>query len=205
MSPDDPRHGTYAGASEHRKRGVALCGPCLRAERHRHILTMADRIAGRPRTLPALGTVRRIHALQAIGWTIADIARQSDLYEKTLRNPVYRGTSVYRATAEAIAATYDRLGDTAPVGPYHDRCRNMAARRGYPPPSAWFGVDIDDPGATPDPGWSEPKRTDLSVLAEDFDWLVSQGESEHAAAARLGIKRLDHFKDSRRRMERTAS
>lgn len=31
MSPDDPRHGTYAGYQAHRKAGELACQPCLKA------------------------------------------------------------------------------------------------------------------------------------------------------------------------------
>lgn len=143
MSHDDPRHGTYAGASEHRKSGTPMCPPCLRAERNQHALALADRLAGRARTVPAIGTVRRIQALQALGWTIADISRHSGIYEKSLRNPCYRGNTVYRSTAEAVAATYEALCMTRPEGPYHHRCRLMAQRRGWPPPLAWDDIETD--------------------------------------------------------------
>lgn len=146
------------------------------------------------------------------GWTAQDIADAAGWNHRNAVHRIMKGQKgkpcswVERKTYRTICETYERLIDQSPPDDrYHSRAHSIARGRDLTPPSAWFGVDIDDPEAEPDPGWSEPKRTDLSVLAEDFDWLVSQGESEHTAAARLGIKRLDHFKDSRRRVERTAS
>jgi len=144
--------------------------------------------------------VRRIQALQALGWTIADIARQSGLYEKTLRNPIYRGTSVYRATAEAVAETYERLSMTLPDGGYHERCRRMAAKRGYAPPLAWDDIDNDDaPKGIARRSHGRPEV--ITARVEDFDFLIRNGETEEQAAERLGV-RLSSFKDQRRRLER---
>jgi hypothetical protein len=33
MAPDDPRHGTYAGAQTHTRERTPKCKPCLRAAR----------------------------------------------------------------------------------------------------------------------------------------------------------------------------
>lgn len=182
MSPDDPRHGTYAGASAHRKIHEKPCDACLRAERNHHALALADRIAGRPRTVPAIGTIRRIRALRALGWSVLDIAETAGLPDKTIRNPCHRGTSVYRSTADAIARAYDQLSMSIPAGPYHERGRRYAARQGWAPPLAWDEGSIDDPAARPfGTGYQPPSRE--TVLRD----LAERGDNLTAACRELGM------------------
>lgn len=147
MSPTDPRHGSYAGASAHRRAGERPCPACLCAEARTRKQNRWLEHIGQPATIPALGTIRRLQALRRLGWTVVAIAAESGIPEKTLRNPTYRGTNVYRTTADAVAATYDRLSMRIPEGPYATRERRYAERQGWPPPLAWD--DIDNPTEQP--------------------------------------------------------
>jgi hypothetical protein len=52
MSPDDPRHGTYAGAIEHWREGSDLCPPCRIAGRRARKARRLDAIRGNPRSVP---------------------------------------------------------------------------------------------------------------------------------------------------------
>lgn len=142
MTPDDPRHGTtaghYAGCRE----------PCCldarnaderRRRKHRQAL-------GITRSVPAVGTQRRIHALMAIGWTSRHIATACgwttpQAVTELLTNRKY----VYRSTAKAIAAVYDDL--SMRLGPSTQN-RRRAAEKGWAPPLAWDN-NIDDPRARP--------------------------------------------------------
>ncbi len=60
MSPDDPRHGTPAGATAHYRAGQHACAACAKAKRRRAIEAELDAMAGNPRRAP-LG--RRAHAV----------------------------------------------------------------------------------------------------------------------------------------------
>ena len=157
-----------------------------------------------------VGLRRRVRALCAIGWTdrqIAEAGGTSQVSIHALRTG--RTTHHKRDFALRVIGAYAKLSAKLPptsdphARGYATKSRNRASREGWAPPIAWDDIDIDDPDATPDPGWSEPTRPSLHALIEDFDWLVSQGESEHAAAARIGV-RLDNFRDSRRRAERAS-
>lgn len=105
--------------------------------------------------VPAEPSRRRYQALQAIGWTQADIGV---LDARQLR----AGTTRYvmQATADALATTYERLRHTE--GP-SIKTRTQAARSGWLPPSAWDDIDTDpDPRAgDPDP---EPEVVDAVVV-----------------------------------------
>lgn len=91
----------------------------------------------------ALGTVRRIQALTAIGWTLTDTGRALGWTSSNL-GLLLRQDKVLRRTADAVAGLYERRsGTTGPSG----RARRMAAARGWVPPLAW--TNIDDPREKP--------------------------------------------------------
>lgn len=149
MSPDDPRHGTNAG----------YCAGCRNACcRHGHMVWMKRYRMGVGGMVPTLGSRRRVEALEAIGWSRAEISRQlgrtREYIGHALRNEV-----VQQGTADAIAAIYDRLSMVVPLDApvrrkgetrKHDATRTRAARRGFAPPLAW--EDIDDPNEKPNLG-----------------------------------------------------
>ncbi|WP_436702447.1 hypothetical protein [Nocardioides sp. BYT-33-1] len=204
MSPDDPRHGEERGYFAHRKMGERPCDPCTVAHRAAQKRRTLRVLNGSANWMPAIGTQRRIQALVAIGWRLEDIAAAAGhkRTHETMSSVLRKQTRVRAQTAAHIAQVYDRL--SGKPGP-SSRVRVNARKRGWAPPLAWEGIDIDDPLAQP---WQPEQqvcsvgRTSLiEALVEDFDWLVSQGESEQQAAERLGI-RLDSFKDQRRRFER---
>lgn len=88
----------------------------------------------------ATGTVRRIQALAAIGWTLTSTA---DALGWTLTNlsALRRQTKVIRRTADAVAELYERRSGTP--GPSR-AARVLAGRRGWVPPLAWNDIDTDE-------------------------------------------------------------
>lgn len=109
---------------------------------------------GKPVTIDATGTVRRLQALYALGHTWESIGRHLGLRKCTVSGmgngfPENK-RGVYQSTADAVAALYDRLCMTRPEGFGANRARLAAERRGWPPPLAWG--DIDNPDARPDYG-----------------------------------------------------
>ncbi len=182
LRADDPRHGLYAGAVAHWREGSPLCGACKLAATRRRKLNRLRVFQGNPSSVPALGTVRRIRALQALGWSFPQIAEAAGLSARTLHNPTHRGTWVLRTTADAVDKAYEALSMTRPDGPYAERCRAAAARKGWPPPLAW--TNIDDPNEQPtDWAYTEPTRAEL--LAE----LDDHGANLTEVCRRLGVGR----------------
>lgn len=201
MSPDDPRHGRQSGY---------LAGCRADCCRHAHMVWMKRYRMSAPRSIDAIGSHRRVQALEAIGWTRADISKELG-HKRDYIKHVLAADVIFTRTAEAIENVYEQLSETVPqdaptrrAGQWrkHETTRERARKAGYPPPSAWFGVDIDDPEAEPDPGWREYRRP-ITALLEDFDWLVGNGESEHMAATQLGVT-LDAVQVARRRLERAS-
>ena len=95
------------------------------------------------------GTVRRLQALAAEGWTLADLA---DLLGVT-RSGVHMLRSdpparMLTATAERVRAVYEQLGPPD-LTPARRVARARALRRGWAPPLAWDDDDLDNPAATP--------------------------------------------------------
>lgn len=98
------------------------------------------------RDVDATGTIRRIRALVAIGWPVAQLAHRFGLYPTALGN-IARGQlqHVRATTADTIALEYRELCRTP--GP-SQRARNEARKKGWHGPLAWD--DIDDPAAQPE-------------------------------------------------------
>jgi hypothetical protein len=117
--------------------------------------------------VPAIGVLRRIQALHAIGHTGPQIAADAGVSLNAIRSIGYhRSTNVRAATAQKIDATYERLCMVRPEGQYANRARSMATRRGWAPPLAWD--DIDDPNETPH-GWeysTEKQQSRRDILLE---------------------------------------
>lgn len=166
MDPLDPRHGTYAGAAVHWKEGDRPCSSCAVAAARKRKWNNYLTLVGTPATVPSIGTVRRIQALQALGWTHAQIADAADLTVECIRSPICRGTNVYRSTAEGVAEAYDALAmKVAPDSRNARWCRTFARRKGWPPPLAWD--DIDDPNEVP-----RGLKVERGHLRESFDHVI---------------------------------
>lgn len=106
--------------------------------------------------VPALGTIRRLNALHAVGWPTGAIAREAGLHATTL-NGIRRQRLVTVHTATAIARAYDRVWDVPPPSATRaDRASTTqalrrAAANGWPPPMAWDDHNLDRPNGRPSP------------------------------------------------------
>jgi hypothetical protein len=184
--------------------GEQPCDPCTVAHRAAQKRRTLRVLNGSANWMPAIGTQRRIQALVAIGWRLEDIAAAAGhkRTHETMASVLYRQTRVRAQTAARLAQVYDRL--SGKPGP-SSRVRVNARKRGWSPPLAWEGINIDDPDAQPWRPEQQARRVgrppSIEALIEDFDWLVANGESEQHAAERLGV-RLDSLRDQRRRLER---
>lgn len=188
MSPTDPRHATIAGHS------AGCREPCCGAAKLRYDKRRRwDRAQGRPRTIDATGTARRVRALQAIGYSFRQIAGLSGVPERALHHPHYRGATVYIGTAAAVRVTYDRICMAPMNGPYAERNRRLAARNGWAPPLAWDDDTIDDPTARPEGLPLERLTlTERNIAVQDqrladLNHAVELGHTLVRVAADLGI------------------
>jgi transcriptional regulator with XRE-family HTH domain len=102
----------------------------------------------------ATGSLRRLRALHAIGWTQTEIARRIGWTLQNLnRYFISDPEMINRGTAVDIARVFDQL-QLIP-GP-SERARRHAKKLGWPPPLAWDEDTIDDPDAKPDRGVHRP-------------------------------------------------
>jgi transcriptional regulator with XRE-family HTH domain len=147
-----------------------------------------------PRSLvPATGTLRRLRALQSLGWPVSQIAREAGV-ERQVLDAIARGnrSQVTAERARAVRDTYDRLWnaepcqDTTPDRIAVSWARNRAAAAGWPMPLDLELIDVDDPDAP------ERGRSVVATVATPDerldDWLdlVRGGERPDRAARRVG-------------------
>jgi plasmid maintenance system antidote protein VapI len=140
------------------------------------------------RHIDPTGSVRRVRALVAIGWPIAQLAPRFGLYETALgRIANGRHPQIRADTAAVIAREYRRLARIP--GP-STRARNDAARKGWAGPTAWDDNSIDDPDTRPDTGGPEPdlNRNELAALRrQEVEHLAGFDVPAAEIAARLGM------------------
>lgn len=103
----------------------------------------------------AIGTVRRLQALCALGYTQVELGKELGVSNRRVHF-ILQQTMVLPRTRDAVAKLYDRLCMTIPTDPeklahrhvrIHARARRAAIKQGWAPPLAWD--DIDDPDETP--------------------------------------------------------
>lgn len=100
--------------------------------------------------IPSVGTVRRLQALVAIGYGVAELGGRCGLTQQAVTEILHGRQSAVRAgTARSVAAVFRQLQLTPVDNP---RSVNRAKRFGWPPPLAWDECSIDDPAAVPDVG-----------------------------------------------------
>lgn len=144
----------------------------------------------------SLGARRRLQALCAIGWPVAELGRR--IGYRTPANILNR-EQADMSTVRAVAALYRELlgvdPDTAVGKSRADAARRRAARNGWAPPGAWHDIDHDD---TPDLGAGDdeleapPVQTVAAAARarrrEDAVDLIAGGLAPDVVRARLQIK-----------------
>jgi hypothetical protein len=139
-----------------------------------------------PSKLNAVGTARRIRALVAMGWTLAEQGRRLDMHNSHVWQLCWQDLpTVTPAMAERIQGLFAELWDQP--GPSR-RARNLAVKHGWAPPLAWD--DIDDPAAEPDRGAVIDEAVDEVAVARAVRGeRLRLNEAEEAEALRLGVER----------------
>lgn len=98
-----------------------------------------------------VGTRRRLQAMAALGYSLTDVADATGVKAPLLTN-IRTGKNVSTApeTAEAIKEFYEIVQDTpAAETVMARRAIGFAKAYGWVLPSAWEGLDIDDPNVSP--------------------------------------------------------
>lgn len=140
------------------------------------------------RTIDATGTVRRLQALVAIGWSQARIGKQIGIAPGNTTK-LMNATQVSVRRAQQIKELYDRAWNRPQTGAdWHaktsaTKARKMAAARGWVSPLAWDDDTIDDPAAVPDTG-DKPQKQE--ALAENIEFMLTTGASRDEIAQRIG-------------------
>lgn len=121
----------------------------IRPDTERKILAIASVDVAAGVIIDSTGTVRRLRALHALGWTFTALAAEIGWTVQNL-STMLGAARVTRNTADLVTALYDRLSmTTAPDTPSASRSRRAAARNGWFTPLAWDDDAIDDPAAVP--------------------------------------------------------
>ena len=152
------------GPDEHgRPRKGCRCTRCKKANRAYESNRQRMIAYGRWEPLvDAAGTRRRLQALMWVGWSPRLLAARLGCSREVLRVRLHDRQYVTAATAESVRALCARLWlQPPPERTPHERraatmARKYAREHGFVPLAAWD--EIDDPAATPVPGWDTEKR-----------------------------------------------
>lgn len=136
---------------------------------------MLDHERGIRRRLSSLGAMRRLRALQALGWSMERAYREfGGPHENTLRDIANgRVPAIRRDTHDAIARLYDLLSMRLPEPcSAVSKLRNAARRKGWKPPLFWDDIDTDP---TPN-GLHNEDEDDSKDIDHAVVWRVLQGD-----------------------------
>lgn len=127
-----------------------------------------------------LGTARRLRALQAIGWTVNDLAGRLGVHESRIRQLAneYRGGTVTERVARQVAQLYRELENMP--GP-SESVRRRCERRGWAPPIAWDYDTLDDPQAQPYAGEEVDVDPVVVELVLGGKWKTPANRAERLA------------------------
>ena len=149
-------------------------------------LTLAGIYARATGTVPAIGAVRRVQALMAIGWRKADLQTAGI---PTAQLVTRSRPHITVAGWNQVRQVYDRLCMTPGPSP---ATGGRATRLGYAPPLAWDEGTIDDPRATPQFG--EPRApsagVDQVVVARAIDRLHARRGNRDPDVALTGDEQI---------------
>lgn len=124
----------------------------------------------------SLGSIRRLRALVAMGWSQSRLAQRLDM-EQTNFGGIIHGDrfEILVSTAKRVEALFDELWDQPPPAETHhqkisvSRSKTYAKSHGWAPPAAWD--DIDDPREKPKHNLEDSTPARSRRLVEKLDRL----------------------------------
>lgn len=149
--------------------------------------------------VPVLGSMRRLQALNCVGYMNRELAQKLGVSDNLVHRWV-NGTQpfIFAEKARAVDKLFRELQlASAPDTVGGSRAKLRALRNGWAPPLAWNLEDLDNPEARPDLG-AEPDFQDAIADAR------SLGRDDHAIAASMGIQ-VDSLRTRIRREKRRAA
>ena len=135
-------------------------------------------------TVPGLGTMRRLQALVAIGYTESELAKQLGMQVGNFGRLVHGARPVVLATtAAAVHDLYERFSATPSQGRAAGLARRLAKRHRWVSPLAWDDIDTDIAPNCGDAGFV------VDMVAVE---LATRGESIkiHPAERRIAVEKL---------------
>lgn len=139
------------------------------------------RPTGNTERIPAWPYIRRLHALQAAGWSQLQIARYIGAKQQTVsRTSARNPTLITRELANRINTIWEEQHDAPVIGPPTPTAR----KNGWAPPAAWDNIDDPDthPGVTHCIECDRPVRTRGRCVTH-YNRLRHQERTHHHAAA----------------------
>lgn len=137
-----------------------------------------------------IGARRRIKALCVIGFNTSEVCKEiglrPDALNKFLREPEESLVRV-KTVDRIIKAFNNMILKPVPKGPWANRCRNRAQKKGWHNYLAW--ADIDDPMCEPEISEEQKfrKKDQIQSQVEDARFLQSLGLDEKDIAERMGM------------------
>jgi hypothetical protein len=170
-------HDTYSAGGK-----GCVCPKAVAAHYRRSQLFRAGLIPSRK--IDPQGTVRRVRALIALGWSPASIGAEVGLSGPRIHGLATVPRSyVLQMTADRVAAVYSRLCMTPGTSL---RSKNAAKRNGWVPPLAWDDIDHDEHPVVMAIQRGRGRTNQLSV--EEIRHLRGYGMSAFDIADKLGVK-----------------
>lgn len=167
-------------------------GQILRST-ERRIVSVAPPQEGAPgcgADVPGLGTIRRLRALAADGWTAAELARRVGKHKQFIVYLQNSGpdTHVRQWVADYTRNLYTQLEGLTPEGagiaPHIvGRTRTRAAKKGWVGSAYWDDDELDNPDFAP----AIEATPRFIALAENSFELERLGHTREQAAERLGV------------------
>jgi hypothetical protein len=143
----------------------------------------------------AVGTIRRLQALVAVGYSQNRLAGAIGAAPPDITKLLAGRAQVTAARARAVRALYDELWDKPPQPDRREdkisvsRALRRAGAAGWPPPMAWDDDTIDEPDAKPAEGWRRRAYLSSAELADEAEDLARFGYDRALAAERLQVAR----------------
>ncbi|MGP4995524.1 hypothetical protein [Glutamicibacter ardleyensis] len=167
-----------------------------------HVMANAQRING-------AGTVRRLRALIAIGWSGRELADRLEWQQNNLHRIINgdRGLKVEVHTAKLVRALYNELWDQAPPATTGReratviRAKRLAFRNGWHKPMDWDDDQIDNPEYTPVLVLEKGSKVEANreAFLKEVEFFADAGEQIAGIARALGVsqdaveKRLERY------------